>query len=62
MLARYMLQKFNKSITCNVRALPLGTIMEIVVHMQWTSRDPYAGQGSKPFTFFQFTTRLGRHI
>ena len=23
---------------------------------------PYAGQGSKPIPFFQFTTRLGRHI
>ena len=30
--------------------------------LQWTWRDPYAGQGSKPIPFFQFTTRLGRHI
>ena len=30
--------------------------------LQWTWRDPYARQGSKPIPFFQFTTRLGRHI
>ena len=30
--------------------------------LQWTWRDPYAGQGSKVIPFFQFTTRLGRHI
>ena len=26
------------------------------------SSDPYMGQGSKAILFFQFTTRLGRHI
>ena len=30
--------------------------------LQWTWCDPYGGQGSKPIPFFQFTTRLGRHI
>ena len=30
--------------------------------LQWTWRDPYAGQGSKAIPFFQFMTRLGRHI
>ena len=30
--------------------------------LQWMWRDPYAGQGSKTITFFQFTIRLGRHI
>ena len=30
--------------------------------LQWTWCDPYAGQGSKPIPFFQFTTRLGCHI
>ena len=30
--------------------------------LQWTWHDPYAGQGSKPIPFFQFTNRLGRHI
>ena len=24
--------------------------------------DPYVGEGSKAIPFFQFTTRLGRHI
>ena len=30
--------------------------------LQWAWRDPYTGKGSKPIPFFQFTTRLGRHI
>ena len=30
--------------------------------LQWTWRDPYGHQGSKPIPFFQFTTTLGRHI
>ena len=30
--------------------------------LQWTWHDLYTGQGSKGIPFFQFTTRLGRHI
>ena len=30
--------------------------------LQWTWHNPYVGQGSKVIPFFQFTTRLGRHI
>ena len=30
--------------------------------LQWAWHDPYAGQGNKVIPFFQFMTRLGRHI